>query len=153
MTTDYLKLTHLDIPGLIDAASNLPSIGYLKQSNDGLVYLDLANGYIHNLYPFLKNYSSTIVKPDYFGQKTAGAHISVIYPEENTKVDQQELGSSHYFELLHTFAGDIGNKRYYVLTVHAPTLIALRQRYGLGSQLKFKEHWIDLHITLGVSFS
>ncbi|ASQ45640.1 hypothetical protein [Legionella clemsonensis] len=151
MTTNSLKLKHLDIPDLIDAALNLPASGYIKQSKDGLLYLDIADSYIHALYPFLKNYSAAIIKPDYFGQKSAGAHISVIYPEENTASVQEELGKTHQFKVLQVVSGDLGHKRYYVLTINAPTLIEVRQKYLLGPQLKFKNHWIDLHITLGVS--
>ncbi|KTD11339.1 hypothetical protein [Legionella jamestowniensis] len=151
MTTNYLKLKRLDIPDLLDAALNLPTSGDIKQSKDGLLYLDIADSYIHDLYPFLKNYSSVIIKPDYFGQKSAGAHISIIYPEENSANMQEELGKTHHFKVLQVVSGDLGHKRYYVLTVSAPTLIEVRKKYQLGPQLKFKDHWIDLHITLGVS--
>ncbi|WED44043.1 hypothetical protein [Legionella cardiaca] len=152
MIKNYLKLTPLDIPNLIGNAMNLPSTGRLSVSDDGLVYLDLPDSYIHELYPLLASYSDTIIKPEYFGQKSAGAHISVIYPEENTPVDPQELGKLHQFEILQAVAADLGAKRYYVLTVNAPTLMALRNKHHLGSLLNFKNYWINLHITIGIAF-
>ncbi|KTC78412.1 hypothetical protein [Legionella brunensis] len=146
-----LKLIHFNIPELLNKARSLPLSGRLTMSTDGLLYLDLSDDYIHTLYPLLKNYFADIVKPDYFGQKSAGAHISVIYPEENKIINSDELEKQHSFEILQAFAADLVNKRYYVLAVSAPTLVELRNKYGLGPQLNFKSHWIDLHITVGVS--
>lgn len=146
-----LKLMNLNIPELISQARHFPNSGELCLSPDGLLYLDIDDRYIHELYPLLKNYSPIINKPNYFGQKTAGAHISVIYPEENTAVATQELGVRHTFEIQEVFAVQLDNKCYYGLTVNVPSLIYLRQKYDLEPQLLFKNHWIELHITIGTS--
>lgn len=151
MIIQPLNLTRLDIPHLIDAALTLPQSGSLSMSPDGLIYLDIHDDYIHTLFPLLNQSYPTSIKPDYFGEKSAGAHISVIYPEENTLVKQQKLGKTHRFKILDAFSADLGIKRYYVLTVAANSLIELRSQQNLGRQLKFKGHWIDLHITIGTS--
>lgn len=149
MSNNELTLISLDIPNLINKARTFPAEGILSQSSDGLIYLDISDNYIHDLYPLLQEYCDSITKPDYFSIKSAGAHISVIYPEEAISINSEELGKLYPFSVLQAFAANLGVKRYYVLTINSPELINLRRRYNLGPQLSFKNHWIDLHITIG----
>lgn len=133
---------------LMHQASQLVTKGQLRISNNRLVYLDVDDNYIHQLFPLLAN--STINKPDYFGPGLAGAHISVIYPEEQIRINHNDLNSDHEFEIGEVFSAIIGQKKYYALAVNAPSLLQIRKQYGLPDMLPFKGYAIGLHITIGV---
>lgn len=137
----------LQLPDVLNAVANLPTVGKLAIAGE-IVYLDIDDEFIHQGYPMLKKPS--IEKPNYFGDDAIGAHITVIYPEENQQIDQVYLGEQHLFSIRGVFSADINLKRYYVLMVKAPTLLQLRRKYGLGEKLLFKDYLIDLHITIGV---
>lgn len=136
----------LHIPELIHAASNLPQTGKLATSDNGLVYLDIDDGYIHKLFPLLKD--QQIKKPNYFGKKSAGAHISVIYPEENKKIN---LAKKYSFTINDIVMAEIGIKKYYALLLDSPSLLQLRRKCDLPDMLCFKGYAIGFHITIGVS--
>lgn len=140
----------LNIPLLINAASHLNTKGKLAISNRGLVYLDIDDAYIHELFPFFQN--EKIKKPDYFGIGMAGAHITVIYPEENIKINVEELGSSHDFTIKNLVSAVIDLKTYYILLVESSSLLQLRRKYGLLDRLCFKGYLIGFHITIGVKY-
>jgi hypothetical protein len=147
-----LKLTPLDdAVDLIAHTRMLPRYGPLCLSQDGLLYLDIDNNYIHYLYPLFKNFALDIRKPNYFAEKLAGAHISVIYPEENVAVNTLDLGTEHAFEIIQPFAATLGCKRYYGFTAHTPSLRAIREKHGLSAELQFKNHWITFHVTVATS--
>jgi hypothetical protein len=138
----------LNIPDLMNAASHLALDGKLTISDNNLVYLDVDDAYIHRLYPLLQN--QQIKKPDYFGEKSAGAHISVIYPEENKKINKSDLGQRHSFIIKDIIAAQIGLKTYNVLLVESASLLQLRRQYALPDMLCFKGYSIGFHITIGV---
>ncbi|MDX1902345.1 MAG: hypothetical protein SFW66_10170 [Gammaproteobacteria bacterium] len=138
----------LNIPELIDAASHLKSSGKLARSQNNLIYLDIENAYIHQLFPLLQN--QQIKVPDYFGKDSAGAHITAIYPEENKKIDEDDLGKAHHFLIKDIVTANINDKIYYVLLVESPSLLKIRRKYGLSDQLCFKGYAIGFHITIGV---
>jgi len=138
----------LNIPTLISNASHLASNGKLAISNNNLVYLDIDDAYIHRLFPLLKN--QQIKKPDYFGEKSAGAHITVIYPEENTKINKNDLDQKHDFIIKDVVTAQIGLKTYYVLLVESSSLLQLRRKYKLPDLLCFKNYFIGFHVTIGV---
>lgn len=146
-----LNFTAINIPGLMEIALSFSQFGYLSRSKDNLIYLNIDDDYIHRLFPLLKETNEQINKPAYFSEKLVGAHISVIYPEEYTSMLEIDLDRKHHFKITGTFSADLGTKRYYVLGVESPSLLALRQKYNLGSKLYFKKHRIDLHITIGTS--
>lgn len=79
-------ITKLNTPVIIHAASHLKHSGQLIRSENRLTYLDIDDAYIHKLFPLLQDYQIKI--PDYFGVKSAGAHISIIYPEENILIQR-----------------------------------------------------------------
>jgi len=145
------KMIKLDIQELINAASYLPSHGKLAISDNNLVYLDIDDAYIHQLFPLLQN--QQIKKPDYFGEKSAGAHITVIYPEENKIINDDDLNWEHSFVVKDIVTAEIGLKTYYVILVDSPSLLKLRRRYGLSDMLSFKGYSIGFHITIGVVLS
>jgi len=142
-----LIITPLDFPEILKTALDIQSSGYLEQSFH-YFYLKIDDDYIHRLFPLFQD--KMITKPDYFNRYTMGAHITIVYPEENKLINEQELGKEHHFKIKEIFSTVIGLKRYYALLVEAPTLLQLRKKYGLSSQLLFKNHWIDFHITFGV---
>lgn len=104
----------LNILELDKKVSGLATRNKLAISSNNLVYLDVHDDYIHRLFPLLEN--QKIKKPDYFGAGSAGAHISVIYPEENILVSSDDLNKDHEFKIKGVFAAEIGLKKYYALT-------------------------------------
>ena len=141
-------IEYLNIPELVNDVSGLATRGRLAISDNNLVYLDVHDDYIHQLFPLFAN--QKIKKPDYFGVGSVGAHISIIYPEENILVSSDDLTDEHEFEIKGAFVADMGLKRYYALMVNAPSLLLLRRKYGLSDMLPFKGYSIGFHITIGV---
>lgn len=144
-TLDIIPLTN-DL--LWESALKLQMIGTIKESASGLSYLKITDGFIHQLYPLIQQ--SNVNAPNYFDDHDAiGAHISVIYPEEQVRLRNEYLGREISFHLNRFYMARLCEKQYFVLGVSAPDLINLRQDHGLGAKLYFKNHWIDLHITIG----
>lgn len=139
----------LELPGLMEAVLHLPASGTLATSESRWTYLDVDDRYIHQLFPFFEGLNTPINKPEYFGENLAGAHITVVYPEEHKFMRHEDLGQKHSFKVKGAFSADLGLKRYFVLGVEAESLLSLRNKYGLGNQLCFKNYLIDLHITIG----
>lgn len=140
----------LNRPKIIDIARGLPSIGNTKLTENNLFYLNVDDSYIHHLFDLLGD--DRIKKPDYFGEKSAGAHISIIYPEENTKnkkIDIDDLQQEHRFIVTNIIAAEIGSKIYYALSIESPSLVKLRKKYGFPELLYFRGYSIGFHITIG----
>lgn len=142
------EIKFLNNPSLLQKAQELPTVGYLVKTADGLLALKIDDTYIHQLYPLLQD--ASISKPFYFGEQGIGAHISVIYPAEISNLNEAMLGQMHTFAIKEALIAKIINKNYYILTVNAPTLLAIRTQAGLAEKLVFKQYWIDFHITIGV---
>ena len=138
----------LNIPKLMSAALGLQSVGKIAVSDNNLIYLDIDDEYIHRLFPLLQN--KEIKKPDYFGDRSAGAHITVIYPEENKIINNEDLNQEHDFIIEDVVAAEIGLKTYYILLVESRSLLQLRTKYNLPELLQFKGYSIGFHITVGV---
>jgi hypothetical protein len=143
-----VTFTQLDAPALVAKARKLPSTARLKVSAAKLTYLAINDDYIHQLFPLLPE--KAIKKPDYFTEDSIGAHISVVYPEENC-VPTQYLNQEFSFTTTAVFAAELAGNKYYVLGVEAPELLHVRHIYGLPKKLSLYGHWVDLHITLGKS--
>jgi hypothetical protein len=92
-----------------------------------------------------------IKKPDYFGLKSAGAHITVAYPEEGRVINKEDLAQEHGFLIKNAVTAEIGQKKYYVLLVESSSLLQLRKKYKLPDLLSFKGYSIGFHITIGVT--
>jgi hypothetical protein len=142
-------LHDLKIPALMKSISSLPTRGRLAVSTNNLTYLDISDDFIHQVYPLLA--TDQIKMPNYFGEKAAGAHISVIYPEEHIAITKAQLNKEHGFHINGAFSAELGHKIYYVLRVTSPSLLQIRRFYGLSDLLVFKNQFIDFHITVGVS--
>ena len=142
------KITKVNIPDVIHMSSHLKCEGHLANSQNNLTYLDIDDAYIHKLFPLLQDQQIEI--PDYFAEGSAGAHITVIYPEEHREVNEEDLNQEHHFLIQDLVAAEIGKKTYYVLLVESPSLLRLRKRYNLPDLLCFKGYSIGFHITIGV---
>lgn len=142
------SITKLKLPEIINASQCLLAEGYTQVTEDNLFYLNIDDAFIHQLFPLLEN--ELIKKPDYFGEKLIGAHITISYPEEGKHIKVNDLQQKHSFFIKDIVAAQIGQKTYYVLLVESPSLIKLRKEYGLPDLLSFKGYLIDLHITIGV---
>lgn len=138
----------LDNPKLINRASEIVSTGYLFTSDEKLVYLDVDDQYIHQLFPLLKNKQAK--KPNYFGGELIGAHITAIYPQENVDLKKEDLGQKHEFIIKGVFSAKLESKKYYILTIESDSLLHLRRKYGLSDMPRFKDYWVDFHITIAV---
>lgn len=143
-----LPIKKLDNDKLISAASKLASVGYLAVTEHNLVYLNIDDEYIHQLFPLLEG--KKIEKPDYFGENLIGAHVSTIYPEENKLIMNEDLGEKHRFKVKGAYTAKLDTKKYYVITVDSPSLVQLRKKYELPQLLCFKNYLIEFHITIGI---
>lgn len=143
------SMIKLNNPEVLHVASGLNSFGRLVISDNKLIYLNIDDAYIHQLFPLLNN--EEIKKPDYFKEGSVGAHVTVAYPEEQSIFDKRDFGKEYHFKVKELVVADINQKKYYVLLVDSPMLRQLRTKHGLPEQLNFKQHLIDFHITIGVS--
>lgn len=141
------SMTRLIIPSLIEKARALNQSGTLVTTNENYSYLNIDDSYIHDLFPFLQ--IDNVQKPDYFGESGMGAHISVIYPEENNPIDAAELDKKHSFQIKELVIAELGLKKYYILLIESPSLLEIRRQCGLSDKLHFKDYLIDFHITIG----
>jgi hypothetical protein len=110
-------------------------------------YLKIDDAYIHDLYNLLET-SLALAKPDYFSSsKSAGAHITISYAEENTQL-ASDIGAVHYFSIKNLYYAIIDDKRYFVLLVSSPSLQQLRQKYRLPERPYYKGIPVEFHITI-----
>lgn len=144
------SILQLNNPALLNKAMQLESTGIVAISQNQLAYLKINDEWIHELFPFLQN--DQISKPDYFGNESIGAHISIIYPEENTAINPKELDQQHHFKIKSIIKATLELKKYYAIMVEASSLARLRKAYGLSENLYFKGYPIHFHITVGVEF-
>lgn len=142
------KIEKLNQPEILHEAASLPMCGKLAVSSNNLVYLDINDEFIHRLFPLLKD--KQVMKPAYFAKGSAGAHITVIYPEENTRMNKKDLDSPHSFVIKDLANAEIGMKTYSVILVESDSLLQLRKKYHLPDLLCFKGYSIGFHITIGV---
>lgn len=142
------NIVSLKLPRIISAAQHLSLKGNTQTTENNLFCLSIDDAYIHQLFPLLKD--ERVKKPDYFGEKSVGAHITIIYPEENKNVNAHDLQQEHNFFVKDIVTTEIGQKTYYVLLIESPSLLRLRKKYNLPELLSFKGYSIGFHITIGV---
>lgn len=142
------NVTLLKLPTLIDTARLLSLKGNTQLTENNLFCLNIDDAYVHQLFPLLKD--ERVIKPNYFGEKSVGAHITIIYPEENKNINAHDLQQEHRFLIKDIVTAEIGQKIYFVLLVESPTLLRLRKKYHLPDLLSFKGYSIGFHITIGV---
>ena len=139
----------LNIPAINNKIKLLPAVGKICLSPQNLCYLNINNDYIHQNFLYLN--IPAIQKPDYFGPTGIGAHISVIYPNENKALNLIFLGQEYDFTVYDLVEAEIHLKKYYILLVESLALIQLRKKHGLQDKLNFKNYSIGFHITIGVT--
>ena len=144
MTPEILLLNY---PQLIQSAKLLSAKGKLTIF-DEITCVQGSDSYIHQLFPLLED--GHIIKPDYFGEQSIGAHITIIYPEEYKKIEEKDLGGEHNFLIKELIAAKIKQKIYYALLVESASLLQIRKKYDLPDLLSFKGYQIGFHITIGV---
>ncbi len=123
--------------------------GTLKECGDGFVYIDLDDGFIHDLIHYIE--PDGFIEPPYFGKTgLIGAHISVIYADEIRNGAIEELGQTFSFtpiecKIVHPPDwSDVEDL--YLIEVDAPELDLIRKKYGL------EKRELGFHITIGVKF-
>jgi hypothetical protein len=127
--------------------NHLVQAGTLKKTPEGFVYVDVDDDYIRQLISFIQN--DGFEEPPYFdGPEGVGAHISVLSKEEGKDLEIEELGQSIQFKVLGCQRVHPpqfkGVQEVYFITVEAPDLDLLRNRYELPKGL------YEFHITIGV---
>jgi hypothetical protein len=150
ITTDFLKtprITTLINPEITRHIKELTPSGKLAVTQNNLTYLKLDDNYIHELFPLITQ--PGIQKPDYFNPGSEGAHMTVIYPEENKTIKAEDLNQQHEFTINQIATAEINNKIYTILLADSPSLIDLRHRYQLPDLLGFRGYAIGFHITIG----
>jgi len=146
---DRFILTELPNEIVVATANTLESKGWIEQSDD-YCYLKIDDRFIHAIYPLLADYGG-VEKPDYFNPPDyVGAHISVIYPEERTRLYPENIGQIHLFNMGNLIKAQYGSTEYYALSVTSPSLSNLRHAHHLSPKPTFKGQKIRFHITVGV---
>jgi hypothetical protein len=142
-------VTHpVEVCDLHSILSSLPMHGRLSETAEGLVYLDVDDGFIHNTFPLLQH--TRAQKPPYFDFEHGGvgAHISVFYPEERNTLHSEDWGKRFEFKIQKLVCVEFSDTKYFALLVNAPSLVTLRLKYGFEKKLTFKDYLIDFHITV-----
>lgn len=128
---------------------HLDATGILRQSGNGMVYIEVPDAYIHNLFPFIQE-EGFVLPTSLDGPNALGAHISVIYGGE---AQNYRIGGVHErnFKVFFKISGckivPLNQADYEsacVLSIEAPHLDKLRKKYGLPA-MKY-----EYHITIGM---
>jgi hypothetical protein len=145
----FLQVALADNAELINASMKLSSYGVLKKTEEGLVYLDIDDRFINDLFSFINE--EGFEKPPYFDkEKGVGAHITVVYPTENANTQVLPIGKAFPFTIKEcqivrpaTWAE---LEALFLVTVDASQLDALRATLNLPKKT------YSFHITIGVKY-
>jgi hypothetical protein len=139
-------------PKVLEQAIKIEQRGILKQKENGYLYVEVSNDFISKILPFIDAPGRIVPPRHYVSKKGIGAHISVMY--ENEQIESEiweikEIGKEYSFEVMELRTIKLNKdgrvKKLWLLAVDAPDLEDLRMRYGLTSKLKGH----DFHITIG----
>lgn len=148
-TVDYVVE---DQPQVIEKVFQIEAKGVLKQKPNGYLYVEVSKEFIASILPLIDAKGKIVPPEHYTSKKGIGAHISVMY--ENEQIENEiweinELGKEYTFTVLELRSVKLTNnnklRKLWLLAVRAPELEKLRQNYGLAPLLK--NH--DFHITIG----
>ena len=130
------------------ARETLPLQATLVSNDEGFIYLDVDDAYIHKLYPLLGLTDDGFKKPPYFRRPDGiGAHITVFYVHENVLPD--EIGDTFTFDLTDiVVVRATRDASYAILQVNSPELETLRKKYGRPGKINGHE----LHISLAKKY-
>jgi len=139
-------------PQVIEKVVQFEQKGILKQKDNGYLYVEVSRDFIAEALPLIEAQGKLVPPRHYTSKKGIGAHISVMYENEqimNEIWEIKELGQEFTFTVmeLRTVKLNTDNKmkKLWLLAVAAPELEKLRESYGLSSMLKGH----DFHITIG----
>lgn len=140
-----IAITQIKNEPLLEKAKQLPCHGHVKLSLGNLLYLDIDDQFIHELHPLIEQ--NGVEKPDYFSIGM-GAHISIIYPNEQTELHFIE-NQFFEFKIDRFFKAETYDAVYFALTVLCPKLIQLRRAHDLEKKLNLNGFIIPMHTTIG----
>lgn len=139
-------------PQVYEKVVQLEQKGILKQKDNGYLYVEVPNDFISEALPLIDAQGKIVPPRHYTSKKGIGAHISVMYENEqilNEIWEMKELGQEFTFTVMELRTVKLNKdnkmKKLWLLAVAAPELEKLRESYGLSSKLK--NH--DFHITIG----
>ncbi len=139
-------------PQVIEKVIQFKQKGILKQKDNGYLYVEVAGDFIAEVLPLIDAPGKIVPPSHYKSKKGIGAHISVMYENEqilNEIWEIKELGQEFTFTVmeLRTVKLNKSNKmqKLWLIAVDAPDLEKLRESYGLPCKLQGH----DFHITIG----
>ncbi|MGE4574516.1 hypothetical protein [Parachlamydia sp.] len=139
-------------PQVIETVVQFEQKGILKQKDNGYLYVEVSKDFIAEALPLIDAQGKIVPPRHYTSKKGIGAHISVMYENEqilNEIWEIKELGQEFTFTVMELRTVKLNKdnkvKKLWLLAVAAPELEKLRESYGLSSRLK--DH--DFHITIG----
>ena len=139
-------------PEVLEKVMQYEQTGILKQKDNGYLYVEVARDFIAEALPLIDAQGKLVPPRHYTSKKGIGAHISVMYENEqiaNEIWEIKELGQEFTFTVMELRTVKISRenklKKLWLLAVAAPELERLRESYGLSSLLKGH----DFHITIG----
>lgn len=139
-------------PQVIETVVQFEQKGILKQKDNGYLYVEVSRDFIAEALPLIDAQGKIVPPRHYTSKKGIGAHISVMYENEqilNEIWEIKELGQEFTFTVMELRTVKLNKdnkvKKLWLLAVAAPELEKLRESYGLSSRLK--DH--DFHITIG----
>ncbi len=139
-------------PQVIEKAAQLELKGVLKQKDNGYLYIDVSNDFIAKTLPLIEAPGKIAPPRHYACKKGIGAHISVMYENEqitNEIWEIKELGQEFTFTVKELRTVKLNNhnkvRKLWLIAISSPELEKLRESYGLSSLLKDR----DFHITIG----
>lgn len=139
-------------PIVLEQVQQFEAKGILKQKPNGYLYVEVSKDYIAEILPLIQAGGKIVPPRHYTSKKGIGAHISVMY--ENEQIENEiweikELGQEYTFSVMQLRTVKLTNngklRKLWLLAVQAPELENLREKYGLASFLKGH----DFHITIG----
>lgn len=140
-----ITITQIKNEKLLETAKLLPCQGSIKLSPGKLLYLNIDDQFIHELHPLIEQ--QNVEKPDYFSMGI-GAHISIIYPNEQNELNFIE-NQPVEFKIGHFFKAKTHYATYFALTVFSPELLKIRRAHHLEKRLNLNGFIVPMHITIG----
>jgi len=125
-------------------------------------YLKILDAYIFDAFSLLENkpLNMPIKMPDYFtANNPIGAHISLVYPEENNASRVRDYIQSKpvvlnaiSFKVNVLLSVNVFNKTQFVIVVTSPQLDAIRKKFDLPEKLNYHGLLVPFHITIATSY-
>jgi hypothetical protein len=140
-----------DQPQVLEQVLQITPKGTLKQKDNGYLYVEVAGDFIAQALALIDAPGKLVPPRHYTSKKGIGAHISVMY--ENEQIENEiweiaELGQEYTFNVIELRTVKINSnnkmKKLWLIAVSCPALEQLREKYGLKPLLKGH----DFHITV-----